>query len=122
MLPKLEKETKFYFSDGDLITDKALLVLANQYQDMINAFLRRLMIFRNNTEKHLLLEDAMSKIYSWIDLQNFDRDDLWNQKALLKPEWILVRKLSQFVKHYLQITYNSDRDSLEQIIFDCLHP
>lgn len=122
LLPKLEKETKFCFSDGDLITDKTLLVLANEYQDMINAFLIRLMTFSDNPEDEHLLEDAMRTIYSWVDSQNWNQDDLWNQKALLKTEWILVRKLSQFIKHYLHITSSIDTNCLEKIIFNCLHP
>ena len=38
ILPSLDKQTLFNFSDGDLLTDKALLVLVNQYMDTINSF------------------------------------------------------------------------------------
>ena len=34
LIPSLNIETKFDFHDGDLVTDKALLVLANQYMDI----------------------------------------------------------------------------------------
>ena len=53
--------------------------------------------------KHPMLDYARHNINSWIDRQDWERNDLWSKTSLLKSEWVLVRTFSRFIKHYLNI-------------------
>lgn len=58
----------FDFSDGDLATDKALFVLANQYMDLINSLSNRIMVLNLEVEL-IILDFVMWDIYAWLDTQ-----------------------------------------------------
>ena len=120
ILPSLEKETKFDFSDGDWITDKSLSVLVNLYMDMINCLSIRLMIL-DLEEQLIILDSTLSDIFNWIDIQEWDNEDFWKKESLWQSEWQFIRKLSRFIKQYLQIKTTVTQACLEKIITDCLH-
>ena len=120
ILPSLDKETKFDFADGDWITDKSLSVLVNQYMDMINSLSNRL--FTLDLEKKLIiLNYALWDIYAWIDTQDWDNENSWDNQSLLQPEWQFIKKLSEFIKQYLNIEVTVTKAYLEKIITNCLH-
>ncbi|MEM7592058.1 MAG: hypothetical protein AAF383_11175 [Cyanobacteria bacterium P01_A01_bin.83] len=121
LIPSLAKQTLFDFRDGDLRTDKALLVLANQYMDMINSLSNRLLVL-NLEEQLIILEAAMWDIYSWIERKVWENANFWDCEGLLNIEWQFVRKLSRFIKQYLNIEVAVTSSHLKQIIIDCLHP
>ena len=117
-LPVLDREYKFDCS-GDIVTNWALLVLASEYESQINKCLLRMMDYPDS--EYLLLDDALQIIYAWIGNEARDFDKLWAGEYLFEPEWILVRKLSQYLKQYLAISVEIDKDCLTKIIFSCLH-
>ena len=119
-MPSLEKETKFDFSDGDWIGDKSLSVLADRYMDTINSLSMRLLVL-DLEEELVILDSAMWDIYTWIDTQDWEREDFWNEESLFQPEWQFVRNLSKFVKQYLGIEIEITKLCLEKIIDRCVH-
>lgn len=121
VLPVLNKQTLFNFSDGDLRTDRALLALANQYMDMINSLSNRIMIL-DLEEKLIMVEAAVWDIYAWIDRQNWDSHDFWTGDSLFASDWQFIREVSKFLKQYLNIEILVTQSCLEQIIDSCLHP
>ncbi|MEM9272571.1 MAG: hypothetical protein AAGA80_06350 [Cyanobacteria bacterium P01_F01_bin.143] len=121
LLPNLKEQTLFDFSDGDLRTDKTLLVLASEYMDMINSVCLRIMVL-DLEDRLIILESAMRDIWSWIDCQDWENEEFWEGESLLTSEWQFVRQLSGFIKQYLNIETTVTKNCLKQIIAHCLHP
>lgn len=122
VLPTIEKRIKFDIG-GDFNTDRALMVLTLEYQYALNSWRSNFILLEDDypQESYSTIYYTNCLINNWIEAQDIEQNSFWDQSSLLKPTWILIRKLSWFLKQYLQIENDVTQEDLEKIIVDCLH-
>jgi hypothetical protein len=125
-LPILEKETKYDFPDGDVVTNNALEVLLASYVTYHNSIhIKFIILLDESTDKDIQdLESLFSLLLSTsfeIAETSFD-DNIENINILQSPEWEKLRQLSREVQRKLNIQSTVNSKILEDFTDARIHP
>jgi hypothetical protein len=125
-LPVLEKEMKYDFPEGDLVTNNALEVLTNSYGAYHNSIhIRFISLLDESANKDIqdlesLFDLLLSTSYE-IAETSFD-GNIENIDILQSPEWEKLRQLSREVQHKLNIQSTVNSETLKGLVNARLHP
>ncbi|MBV6626603.1 MAG: hypothetical protein KI793_27310 [Rivularia sp. (in: Bacteria)] len=125
ILPVLEKEQKYDFPDGDLITDSALEILVNDYNASLNSILLHLdePIDDKINDKAKELFRAFDNLFSLTSfIQEKFEEDISNEIIFKLPEWNQIRELSLVIQKILQIQSEVNKNFLKSRVAYWLHP
>lgn len=123
VLPVLEKEQKYDFPDGDVVTSNALEVLIAAYHTGLNSFYIRLIIMldecRNQELENLesLTETLLTTAYT-IE-EHFE--EIGNIESLEADMWNELQRLSQMLQQQLEIELEVDTTVLTNFIHAWIH-
>jgi len=124
VLPALEKEQKYDFSQGDLLTDNALEVLITAYDDCLNNLLNWLIVMADESRSqdveilNNLIEDLSNTAHTIVE---YRFKAIGNVDSLKSPEWSKLRRLSQAVQQQLQIQLEVNTAAISSYIDYWLH-
>jgi hypothetical protein len=125
-LPILEKEAKYDFPDGDVVTNNALEVLLVSYVAYHNSIhIKFIILLDESTNKDIqdlesLFDLLLSTSYE-IAETSFD-NNIENTSILQSSEWEKMRMLSREVQRKLNIQSTVDLEILEGFINARIHP
>jgi hypothetical protein len=115
IMPTLEQEYWYSFSQGDVLTDRALCVLLNDYSDFLNSIIDCFSV-----DTYSKIKTALYTIQTIIyNLPQEDNVSLFEE--LSSPKWLLLRWLSQYLKDYLYIDVSIQKNDLEHLVLSRLH-
>ena len=125
VLPVLDKEEKYDFPDGDLITDNALEVLVNDYNAFFNSILLRLdePIDEGINDKYKEFYQVFDNLFgltAFID-DKF-HEDICNGNIFKLSEWNQLRKLSLVIQDKFNIHSEVNYNILKNRVDYWLHP
>jgi ankyrin repeat protein len=116
IIPQLERVADFGNSQGDLWTNEALEGFAlGFYEDIMRRLGSSLTFLEEDGENHAELAYAVGKIYSYLDC-NYHNENLYSPNMLAKPQWTLVRLLSQYIRDYLEIEFRITAVDMTKLI------
>jgi hypothetical protein len=124
-LPILEKETKYDFPEGDLVTRNSLEVLICSYAAYHNSIhIKFIIMLDESSDKNIqdleslfdLLLETTYKIWE----TSFD-DNIENINILQSSEWEKLRQLSRAVQQKLNIQSTVNSEILEGFVNARLH-